>query len=90
MAHTHSRLILKIFYYRKLTMEMKITKQDMNPWDVSSIFNFTYYCCPECDWKDQNKQNFVNHAFTYHTSVSQGFNTDFLDTNSQFGHSQSE
>ena len=70
MAHTHSRLILKHFYFRKLTMEMKITKQDMNPWDVSSIFNFTYYCCPECDWKDQNKQNFVNHAFTYHTSVS--------------------
>ena len=53
-------------------MEMKkITKEDMNPWDVSSIFHFTYYCCPECDWKDQNKQNFVNHAFTYHTLVSQ-------------------
>ena len=51
-------------------MEMKITKQDMNPWDVSSIFNFTYYCCPECDWKEQNKQKFINHAFTYHTSVS--------------------
>ena len=51
-------------------MEVKVAKQDLNPWDVSSIFHFTYYCCPECDWKDQNKQHFVNHAFTYHTLVS--------------------
>ena len=63
-------------------MEMKITEQDMNPWDVSSIFNFTYYCCPECDWKEQNKQKFVNHAFTYHTLVSSNC-IPFFDINDE-------
>ena len=52
-------------------MEVKITKQDYNPWDVSSIFDFNYFCCPECDCKEQNKQEFINHATTYHSWVSQ-------------------
>ena len=54
-------------------MEVKLEKQDhFNPWDVVSIFDFTYYlyCCPECDWKEPSKQEFVNHALTYHPWVS--------------------
>ena len=53
-------------------MEMKVERQDFNPWDVVSIFDFTYYlyCCPECDWKEPSKQEFVNHALTYHPWVS--------------------
>ena len=51
-------------------MEVKVTKQDLNPWDVSSIFEFNYFYCPECDWKEQSKQKFVNHASNYHTGVS--------------------
>ena len=66
------RLISKTFYYRQLTMEMKVERQEFNPWDVVSIFDFTYYlyCCPECDWKEPSKQEFVNHALTYHPWVS--------------------
>ena len=55
-------------------MVLDYVKQSNNPWNVSSIFDFCYFCCPECDWKVTNthtgKQEFVNHASIYHTSVS--------------------
>ena len=44
-----------------------------NPWKVSSIYDFYYFCCPECDSKSQNKQDFVNHASTIHPWVSLKF-----------------
>jgi hypothetical protein len=37
-----------------------------SPWSVTSIFEFQFYCCPECDTKYQQKQNFVNHAYSNH------------------------
>ena len=55
-------------------MELDSAIQDSNPWIASSIFDFSYFCCPECDWKETNthfgKQDFVNHASVYHTLVS--------------------
>ena len=54
-------------------MMLDYVKQSNNPWNVSSIFDFCHFCCPECDWKVTNthtgKQEFVNHASIYHTSV---------------------
>ena len=41
-----------------------------NPWEVTSIYDFYYFCCPECDCKSQNKQDFVNHASNIHPWVS--------------------
>merc|ERR1712105_174039 len=35
-------------------------------WLASSIFDFCYFCCPECDEKSKDKQEFVNHASAYH------------------------
>ena len=37
-----------------------------NPWSVSSIEQFLYFCCPECDVKDQSKESFIQHAFDEH------------------------
>lgn len=37
-----------------------------NPWTVESIYEFSFFCCPECDTKCSNKQEFVNHAFQTH------------------------
>ena len=37
-----------------------------NPWAVQSLNDFNFYCCPECDLKSHNKQDFVNHAFKSH------------------------
>lgn len=50
-------------------IEQNINVED-NPWKVSSIFEFHYFCCPECDCKSETKQDFVHHASTYHTWVS--------------------
>ena len=40
-----------------------------NPWLASSIYDFYYFCCPECDNKTKSKQDFVNHA-SCHIGVS--------------------
>ena len=47
-----------------------------NPWAVSSIFEFNYFCCPECDFstrsdfKTESIQEFINHALSHHPWVS--------------------
>jgi hypothetical protein len=47
-----------------------------NPWAVSSIFEFNYFCCPECDFstrsdfKTDSIQEFINHAISHHPWVS--------------------
>ena len=42
-----------------------------NPWHgVESLYDFSYFCCPECDLKWQGKQEFINHAFTKHPQVN--------------------
>ena len=50
-------------------------KTEENPsihplWLATSIFDFCYFCCPECDEKSKDKQEFVNHASAYHKGVS--------------------
>merc|ERR1712098_980447 len=43
-----------------------IMEKLINPWSVHSIYDFSYFCCPECDGKWQYKQDFVDHAFKTH------------------------
>ena len=51
------------------TESLNIMKQE-NPWDVISIFDLAFFCCPECDFKHQGKQDFVSHASNNHPWVS--------------------
>ena len=44
--------------------------KDFNPWDVISIYDFNFFCCPECDGKSRSKQEFINHASISHPQVS--------------------
>ena len=39
-----------------------------NSWCVSTIEEFLYYCCPDCDvkMKLEDKENFVRHALSEH------------------------
>lgn len=37
-----------------------------NPWSVTSIYDFSYFVCPECDSKWHFKQDFVDHALSTH------------------------
>ena len=41
-----------------------------NPWNVEDLDDFLYYCCPECDLKDQSKIQFLQHALEEHTKAS--------------------
>ena len=35
---------------------------EINPWDVGKVEDFLYFCCPECDEKNQSKDLFIQHA----------------------------
>ena len=37
-----------------------------NPWDVTTLEDFLYYCCPECDTKTKDSHDFLNHAVNKH------------------------
>ena len=37
-----------------------------NPWSARNLDEFLYYCCPECDTKDQSKEVFIKHALDNH------------------------
>ena len=41
-------------------------EEKFNPWSVSSLEDFRFYCCPECDCKNVTKDSFVNHAVIAH------------------------
>ena len=37
-----------------------------NSWNVKSLYEFQYFNCPTCPYKNDSKQEFVNHAFNDH------------------------
>ena len=39
---------------------------EINPWDVFNLEEFLYFCCPECDEKNQSKDMFIKHALNHH------------------------
>ena len=41
-------------------------KSDSNPWEVSNLECFLFYCCPECDYKCQDVTGFESHAQDNH------------------------
>ena len=50
-------------------MGERVKDENSNPWSASSIYDFYYFCCPECDEKSRSKQDFINHASTYHSEA---------------------
>ena len=48
--------------------EDKSVKQ-VNPWGIENLEEFLYYCCPECDEKYKDCQNFIDHAMHAHDSA---------------------
>ena len=51
-------------------MQERVKDENSNPWSASSIYDFYYFCCPECDDKSKSKQEFVDHASSYHNEAS--------------------
>ena len=42
---------------------------DSNPWMVDNVATFLKYCCPECDFKENNLQLFSDHAIQNHENA---------------------
>lgn len=41
-------------------------KMTFNPWNVDSLEAFTFFCCPECDYKSRTSRSFEGHALKNH------------------------
>ena len=37
-----------------------------SPWSVDNLEEFIFYCCPECDEKNCDRELFLQHAFDNH------------------------
>ena len=37
-----------------------------NPWSATTLEEFQFYCCPECDIRDHSRESFVKHALKKH------------------------
>ena len=46
-----------------------------NPWHFKDLEDFLYYCCPECNQKNQSKDYFLEHALHEHPKSK-----EFLET----------
>ena len=44
-----------------------------NPWFVTTLDEFLYYCCPECDEKNKSKELFLEHAINNHPKAKGHF-----------------
>ena len=66
-----------------------------NPWEVESIEDFLFFCCPTCDKKicGQKRDIFLQHAFSQHPEskesleeliASEQIDEEFDDKNQEF------
>ena len=58
--------VTDLLFYRMGTFE---DDKEINPWDVSNLEEFLFFCCPECDSKHPSKSSFINHALIEHPKV---------------------
>ena len=42
---------------------------DPSPWMVNQLEDFLYFCCPECDTKEKDRESFLDHAFKEHPTT---------------------
>jgi len=62
-----------------------------NPWSVEDVSAFLKYCCPECDYIDENLRLFANHAICNHSKAETFFTTQKMleiksESEAQNGH----
>ena len=47
--------------------------ENENSWNVESLYKFQYFNCPTCSYKNEVKQDFVNHAVNSHPESKKDF-----------------
>ena len=62
------------------------TEFNLHPWDVTTLDDFLYYCCPECDLKVKDQDFFYAHAVQSHSKAQKALTQQFdtIDTKSDF------
>ena len=45
--------------------------EEENPWSVNNLDQFLYFCCPECDERNQCRDMFLKHALDHHPKAKQ-------------------
>ena len=69
-----------------------------SPWNVESLEDFLYYCCPECPDRNQSRDDFIQHAIITHPKSNEylvnfvvkeevnnaRYETDIVDNNLKF------
>ena len=66
---------------------LQVTMADMNlhPWNVATLEEFLYYCCPECDLKVKDPDFFYAHAVQNHDKAQRALTqNDPDDTDTKF------
>ena len=50
-----------------------LVKMDVseNPWEVSSLYQFQFFICPQCVFQISSKQGFVNHVHDFHIEAEE-------------------
>ena len=59
---------------------------DHNPWAVENIEAFSFYCCPECDFKSKQGGSFRRHALECHNKAK----SFFIMSNDQTSNAKNE
>ena len=52
------------FQFQNEKLKMKIKSE--SPWSVEDLSQFLWYCCPECEDRNQSKELFLEHAMIQH------------------------
>ena len=50
------------------------------PWNVSSLEEFLFYFCPECDVRIHSKETFVSHALNQHPKNTKTHNAELCES----------
>ena len=70
--------------------EIDIDETEENPWSVEDVSVFLNYCCPECDYKDQDLNVFSEHALHNHLNATALFGVENFDDKLLFDFNKNE
>ena len=70
--------------------EIEIDETEENPWSVEDVSVFLNYCCPECDYKNQDLNVFSEHALHNHFNATALFGVENYDDKLLFDFNKTE
>ena len=60
-----------------------MASEEINPWSVQYLEDFLFFCCPECNVRDNIRNSFIQHGLECHPKSRQDLvrfiKTEFLE-----------